>query len=165
MESKLPIHGLSYRRLGAVAAVPTTSVGIKNTSTGITTGSVSFNTNTATASVPASGNGKAWTVANNIMGLLSQGADIYSQVSNKGAGNVVMENPYTGQRTTVQEYVNSQAQQNGISSTELMMLLMTMMQQQQKQEAPPAKDNTTLYIGLAVGVVVLAGVAFAVTRK
>ncbi len=99
-------------------------------------------------------------VLNSIVKMGNAGANIIAAL--KGNQPVFIQNPTTGQQIDVREELKKQAEAQGKSNEQMLQLMQMMMQNNQK---PTPKNNTALYVGVGVGVVVLSGLLYLIATK
>ncbi|MBE7690686.1 hypothetical protein [Tenacibaculum piscium] len=109
-----------------------------------------------------SGGGSAFMQGANLMGILQTIGGTWAQIEQAKHGKQVI----VGGKDIAPELrykLEQQAKANNTSSDMLMMMMMNQMAQDKKQKEP--KDNTTLYIGLGVGALVLLGAIAMMTKN
>ncbi|MCD8405792.1 hypothetical protein [Tenacibaculum dicentrarchi] len=98
----------------------------------------------------------------NVMNVLKLVGGTWAQIEQAKHGKQVI----VGGKDIAPQLRNNleqQAKANNTSSDMLMMMIMNQMAQNNKQKQP--KDNTTLYIGLGVGALVLLGAIVMMTKN
>lgn len=102
------------------------------------------------------------TILGGLVNLGNAGANIITAL--KGNQPVFIQNPTTGQQIDVRAELDRVAKENNKSNEQILQMMAMMMQQNQQPQAQP-KNNTGLYVGLAVGTVVLGGIVYLVATK
>ncbi|WP_233860886.1 hypothetical protein [Tenacibaculum piscium] len=109
-----------------------------------------------------SGGGSAFMQGANLMGILQTIGGTWAQIEQAKHGKQVI----VGGKDIAPQLRNNldqQAKANNTSSDNLMQMMMMQMMQQNKPA--PKKDNTTLYIGLGVGALVILGAIAMMTKN
>ncbi len=100
-----------------------------------------------------------------IIELLIQAGVSAAQIKGMWEGKqpIYIKDNSTGQQVDVKAEIAKQAQEYGKSNEQMLQMMVMMMQKNQQQNSP--KNNTALYVGLGVGVVVLGGLVYLIATK